>query len=234
MPAFARGLKQAGLDYVQVTLESQSEEIHNRMVGSDSFHQTVQGIRNAVEQGIYVLTNSTITRDNHEQIAGDRPLPEGPGSRIAGRELHHQGRKIAPPGPRLERGGASAHPQATAASGRARGDEIHLVHADPVLPAEPGGTRPGRQAVHGRQIQPGHRARRYGHPLPEFLPPPGQHPAANPFEKIYQGDFLVSLRRRDWAMDKCRDCEWLATCGCGCPLQINEDSFCCPDCSSNP
>ena len=54
------------------------------------------------------------------------------------------------------------------------------------------------------------------------------------FKKIYDHDFLVSLRRRDWAMEKCRECEWLATCGCGCPLQVSEDSFCCPDLLSNP
>jgi len=71
---YARRLKQAGLDYVQVTLESRQEEIHNRMVGSDSFRRTVQGIRNAVAQGIHVLTNSTITRANHSGIEAIVPF----------------------------------------------------------------------------------------------------------------------------------------------------------------
>ncbi len=35
-------------------------------------------------------------------------------------------------------------------------------------------------------------------------------------------------------MDKCRDCEWLPTCGGGCPLQSTEDSFCCPDLLEQP
>ena len=67
--AYVRQLKQAGLDYVQVTLESARAEIHNRMVASDTFAHTVQGIRNAVAAGIHVLTNTTITRANHRRAS---------------------------------------------------------------------------------------------------------------------------------------------------------------------
>ena len=65
---YVRQLKQAGLDYVQVTLESARAEVHDRMVGAETFALTVQGIRNAVAAGIHVLTNTTITRANREHV----------------------------------------------------------------------------------------------------------------------------------------------------------------------
>lgn len=54
----------AGLDHVQITLESANERVHNEMVGADAWVETVQGIRNAVPADLYVLTNTTLTRAN--------------------------------------------------------------------------------------------------------------------------------------------------------------------------
>jgi len=65
---FVRRLRLAGLDYVQVTLESARAGVHDRMVNSDAFRLTVQGIRNVIAAGIHVLTNTTITRDNRDSI----------------------------------------------------------------------------------------------------------------------------------------------------------------------
>lgn len=56
-------LKKAGLDYVQITIESPDPAIHNKMCGADSFQETVDGIRNSVPE-LYVTTNTTITTTN--------------------------------------------------------------------------------------------------------------------------------------------------------------------------
>jgi radical SAM protein with 4Fe4S-binding SPASM domain len=63
----AEPLRDASLDYVQVTLESHDHEIHNRMVGArdiDAFAQTVAGIEKARDLGMQVLTNTTLTKHN--------------------------------------------------------------------------------------------------------------------------------------------------------------------------
>jgi radical SAM protein with 4Fe4S-binding SPASM domain len=58
-------LVQAGLDHVQITLESHEPKIHNLMVQSDhAWAQTIQGIRNAVRTNLYTMTNTTLLRDN--------------------------------------------------------------------------------------------------------------------------------------------------------------------------
>jgi radical SAM protein with 4Fe4S-binding SPASM domain len=61
-------LAEAGLDHVQITLESHLADVHDAMVGARAFQQTVEGVRSALESGIHVITNSTITRLNAETI----------------------------------------------------------------------------------------------------------------------------------------------------------------------
>ncbi len=61
---YAASLKDAGLDYVQITLESSSEAVHNEMTGRRAWHETVEGIQSCVAEGMYVVTNTTLTRAN--------------------------------------------------------------------------------------------------------------------------------------------------------------------------
>jgi len=58
----------AGLDHIQITIESYKEETHNRMVGTDGWKETVAGIKNSLESPLYVLTNTTLTADNADEI----------------------------------------------------------------------------------------------------------------------------------------------------------------------
>jgi radical SAM protein with 4Fe4S-binding SPASM domain len=65
---YARTLARAGLDHVQITLESHLPDVHDAMVGAKAFAQTVDGVRSCIESGLHVLTNSTITRLNADTI----------------------------------------------------------------------------------------------------------------------------------------------------------------------
>jgi len=62
--SLARSLARAGLSHVQVTLQSHRAEVHNAACGADSFHETVAGIRNSLEAGLFTITNTTLTRRN--------------------------------------------------------------------------------------------------------------------------------------------------------------------------
>ena len=63
-PEMVRQLKAAGLDSVQVTLYSHDTDIHNALVGSDHYEETVQGIRNAVAAGLDISINTPLCRKN--------------------------------------------------------------------------------------------------------------------------------------------------------------------------
>lgn len=62
-------LVEAELDSIQVTLYSENEEIHNRLVGNNSWKATVQGIKNAVEAGLSVSINTPLCSINGDYVS---------------------------------------------------------------------------------------------------------------------------------------------------------------------
>ncbi len=67
--ASAQALADAGLNHVQITLESWDAGVHDNMVNAPgAFSQTVAGIKNAAACGLHTITNTTITRQNQHQV----------------------------------------------------------------------------------------------------------------------------------------------------------------------
>jgi len=66
---YVQKLLDAGLDHVQVTLESCDEQIHDEMMrAKGAFKQTVQGLKNVLATRLYVMTNTTMLRTNIHKI----------------------------------------------------------------------------------------------------------------------------------------------------------------------
>lgn len=66
---YVRQLVDAGLDHVQITVESCDEGIHDGMMrAKGAFKQTVQGLKNALTTRLYVMTNTTMLRTNVHKI----------------------------------------------------------------------------------------------------------------------------------------------------------------------
>ncbi len=61
-----RELVDAELDSVQVTLYSHLEEVHNKLVGSCHFKDTIQGIKNALEAGLNLSVNTPLCSLNKD------------------------------------------------------------------------------------------------------------------------------------------------------------------------
>ena len=61
-------LKAASLDSIQITLYSHDESIHNHLVGSTHFADTVQGIRNALAAGLDVSVNTPLCNANRDYL----------------------------------------------------------------------------------------------------------------------------------------------------------------------
>ena len=72
----ASKLKEADLDSVQITLYSSDAEIHNALVGSAHFSDTVSGIENAVRAGLDVSVNTPLCRKNADYLETLRFLHE--------------------------------------------------------------------------------------------------------------------------------------------------------------
>jgi radical SAM protein with 4Fe4S-binding SPASM domain len=68
--AYLQSLVDAGLDHVQITLESHDAEIHDEMVrASGAWADTTAGVRNALATRLYVMTNTTLLRLNAPLLA---------------------------------------------------------------------------------------------------------------------------------------------------------------------
>jgi radical SAM protein with 4Fe4S-binding SPASM domain len=63
--SFLQKLIDAGLDHVQITVESHDAEIHDQMVRCHgAWRQTIAGLRNSLNSPLYVMTNTTMLLEN--------------------------------------------------------------------------------------------------------------------------------------------------------------------------
>jgi len=66
---YVQKLLDAGLDHVQITVESCDEQIHDEMMRTKgAFKQTIQGLKNVLDTRLYVMTNTTMLRTNVHKI----------------------------------------------------------------------------------------------------------------------------------------------------------------------
>lgn len=65
---YVQTLANAGLNHVQITLESCREDVHNALTGALSFAQTVKGIEHALASSLHTITNTTLMRSNVDHV----------------------------------------------------------------------------------------------------------------------------------------------------------------------
>jgi radical SAM protein with 4Fe4S-binding SPASM domain len=66
---YVQKLVDAGLDHVQVTVESCNEQVHDEMMrAKGAFKQTIAGLKNVLSNKLYVMTNTTMLRTNVHTI----------------------------------------------------------------------------------------------------------------------------------------------------------------------
>ncbi len=66
---YVNQLVDAGLDHVQITVESCVPEIHDEMMrAKGAFRQTIAGVNNVLRSPLYVMTNTTMLRTNVHTI----------------------------------------------------------------------------------------------------------------------------------------------------------------------
>jgi len=67
----AKDFVKAELDWIQITLETYKENVHDEMQGRENaFNETVKGIKNCVEAGLQVSINATLTKKNYRDLKG--------------------------------------------------------------------------------------------------------------------------------------------------------------------
>lgn len=217
-PAFVQSLVDAGLDHVQITLESHDSQIHDRMVlANGAWENTVAGIKNVLKTRLYVMTNTTLLCYNAPYLAQTLDFLAELGVPTLGlNALIYSGKGKDVDSGLPETDLPPLLSLAREATTR-RGQRLiwytptQYCHFDPMMLEL--GVKGCTAALYNMCIEPDGNVlpcQSYYQPLGNLL--------SDPWSQIWNHDLAVSLReRRDLPID-CQACALLVECGGGCPL----------------
>jgi len=221
----AEQLRDASLDYVQVTLESSDAQVHNAMVGADfdAFAQTVAGIKACLDLGMFVSTNTTLTQRNYQGFLQLLRFAQSIGLKdVSCNTLICSGRGVRAKEteglrPDVLRGVLEE------AVGLARELGLNLQWFSPTCyrhlnPLELGlGAKGCSAAAYNMLTQPD------GSVLPcQSWPDTVGNMMTDDWPTIWNNPTCVKLRNHGFASAECSGCEHNDTCGGSCPLDTDE------------
>jgi radical SAM protein with 4Fe4S-binding SPASM domain len=219
--AYLQSLVDAGLDHVQITLESRVEAVHDSVVGMrGAWAQTVAGVRNALAARLYVMTNTTLLRSNSPTLGETLDFLAQAGVPTVGlNALIHSGRGATVGSGLREEELAPLLALARERTG-AKGQRLiwytptEYCRLDPVQ-AELG-VKGCTAALYNMCVEPDGGVlpcQSYYQPLGNLL--------RDEWPAIWNHELARSLRERRNVPAKCAGCNLLAECGGGCPLQFS-------------
>ena len=217
---YVERLIEAGLDHVQITLESHDPEIHDRMVrAKGAFRQTVKGLENALSSPLYVMTNTTMLRDNASALPATLDFLGELGVPTVGlNALIYSGR-----GATVGTGLAESELPPLLEIARAK-TEAHNQRLIWYTPTQYCGFDPMSldlgvkgctAALYNMCVEPEGGVlpcQSYYHQLGNLL--------TDEWDSIWNHELAIRLRERQGLPAKCTGCALLSECGGGCPLQF--------------
>jgi radical SAM protein with 4Fe4S-binding SPASM domain len=221
---YTAGLREAGLDHVQITIESHDPEVHDSMVQSrGAFRQTVAGIRNALNVDLYVMTNTTLLQSNRDDVESTiNFLAEIGVPTIGCNALIYAGA-----GESVGTGLPEEDLDQLLIKVRTLTDRKHqrliwytptqYCHFDPVQFEL--GVKACTAALYNMCIEPNADVI----PCQSFYQPVGNM-LKNKWESIWNHELSKWLRERKYVPEKCVECAVLKECGGGCPLTLMQQA----------
>ncbi|MFC1656549.1 radical SAM protein [Patescibacteria group bacterium] len=221
----AKPLRNASLDYAQVTIESFDPKIHDAMTCTPGSHtKTVEGIQEALKAELQVVTNTTLTKANTFGFVETIRFLSGIGVRhVACNTIICSGRGTTH---KVENGLSDEElkPSLEKACETAADLGVILQWYSPTCynigidPIELGfGVKACSAAAHNMTIQPD------GTVLPcQSWPDVVGNILTDPWKSIWEHPTCLKLRQGTLKDEKCQDCKFVAECGGGCPLDKSE------------
>lgn len=217
---YVETLVQAGLDHVQITLESHNPEIHDQMVRrKGAWKQTVAGVRNALETPLYVMTNTTMLGNNSPLMADTMDFLAALGVPTVGLNALIYSGHGKTVGTGLDEKELPALLQMAREHTESHGQRLiwytptQYCNFDPMQLEL--GVKGCTAALYNMCVEPD------GGVLPcqSYYQPMGNL-LKNTWGSIWDHELAISLRERRYVSAKCKDCVLLAECGGGCPLSL--------------
>jgi len=224
---YVQNLVDAGLDHVQITVESCDEEIHDRMMrAKGAFRQTIQGLKNALGSKLYVMTNTTMLQTNVHAIPDTLDFLADLGVPTIGlNALIYSGQGLTV-GTGLRESELQPILDIATRKTAERGQKLiwytptQYCQFDPT--AHNLGVKGCTAALYSMCIESNGNVlpcQSYYHPLGNML--------ADSWDSIWNHELSTQLRERGNLPFKCETCSLVAECGGGCPLQFetHRDQF---------
>jgi len=226
---YVQALENAGLDFVQVTLESHKPKIHDLMTAAEgSWKETVVGIKNAVRSQIYVTTNTTLSKHNATDFLRTIDYVKelgvaafGCNSLIYSGKANAVSQEFALPVEVLE-------PLLTEIRDKAQQLNLKFLWYTPTQycrldPVQLGlGVKSCTAAMINMCVGPNgdvYPCQSYFESLGNIL--------VDQWEQIWNHPLAVKIRNREYVEPKCKDCPQLQVCGGGCPLELQDKQYIC-------
>jgi radical SAM protein with 4Fe4S-binding SPASM domain len=217
---YVASLVEAGLDHVQITLESAVESTHDRMVAAPgAWRQTVEGVRNALDAGLFVMTNTTLLEANCREIGRTVDFLAEMGVPTVGINALIYAGKGATVGTGIAE--AALEPLLVEVRDRTQRYGQRLIwytptqycHFDPVQLEL--GVKGCTAAAYNMCIEPD------GGVIPcqSFYEQIGNM-LTDPWDSIWNHERARWLRNKEYIPEACRACSVLSECGGGCPLTL--------------
>ena len=225
---YARSLAGAGLDHLQITIESHLEDIHNRMVGAAGFRETLTGLQNMIAEDLYTVTNTTLTRLNAPEIEQTVEFLHGVGVKAfaCNSLIMSGGAKDSDVGLTVE----ELTRILPLVSGKVRQLGMRFIWYTPtpycrMNPVELGlGFKRCTAAEYNICIEPN------GDVLPcQSCYRVAGNILTDDWQRIWKGEVFRDIRERLSVPDECRSCPDFSVCGSGCPLSREHDMVQCID-----
>jgi radical SAM protein with 4Fe4S-binding SPASM domain len=227
--AYVKSLEEAGLDFVQITIESHRPKIHDLMTATKgSWKDTVLGIKNAVHSHIYVTTNTTLSKYNAAYFLRTIEYIKDLGVAAFGcNSLIYSGKAT---GVNYEfvlsiEALKKLLPRIRDKANQLKMKFLWYTHTqycrfDPVQMGL--GVKSCTAAMINMCIGPNGDV----YPCQSYFEPLGNI-IVDKWEKIWNHPLAVGIRKRKYAEPKCKDCPQLQVCGGGCPLELKKNKYVC-------
>ena len=217
---YVKSLVDAGLDHVQVTVESCVPEIHDEMMRTKgAFRQTIAGLNNALKSKLYVMTNTTMLRTNVDAIPATLDFLADNGVPTIGlNALIYSGHALTVGTGLLE---SELQPILDVAIQKTAEHGQKLIWYTPTQycqfdpTAQNLGVKGCTAALYSMCIESNGNVlpcQSYYHPLGNML--------TDSWDSIWNHKLSVQLRERQNLPFKCETCSLVTECGGGCPLQF--------------
>jgi radical SAM protein with 4Fe4S-binding SPASM domain len=217
---YVQTLVEAGLDHVQITVESCDEQIHDNMMRArGAFRQTMQGLKNALGSKLFVMTNTTMLSTNVHTIPDTLDFLAEKGVPTVGlNALIYSGGGLTV-GTGLRESDLQPILDMAVEKTAARGQRLIWYTPTQYCNFDPTqsnlGVKGCTAALYSMCIESDGSVlpcQSYYRPLGNFLD--------DPWDAIWNHRISVQLRERQQLPVKCEGCPVVADCGGGCPLRF--------------